>query len=29
MAEIKVGLGNAVFEVILKKSEDENDADGI
>ena len=29
MAEIKVGLGNAVFEVILKKCEDENDADGL
>ena len=28
-AEIKVGLGNCVFEVILKKCEDENDADGL
>ena len=28
-AEIKVGLGNAVFEVILKKCEDEIDADGL
>ena len=27
MAEIKVGLGNAVFEVILKKCKDKNDAD--
>ena len=28
-AEIKVGLGNCVFEIILKKCEDENDADGL
>ena len=27
-AEIKAGLGNCVFAVILKKYEDENDADG-
>ena len=28
-AEIEVGLGNCVFAVILKKYEDENDADGL
>ena len=28
-AEIKVGLGNCTFEIILKKCENENDADGL
>ena len=28
-AEIKVGLGNCVFAVILKKCKNENDADGL
>ena len=28
-AEIKVGLGNSTFELILKKCKNENDADGL
>ena len=28
-AEIKVGLGNCTFELILKKCKTENDADGL